>query len=87
MNWRKKARERGEIPLRIALASVRATTHIFRVLANRGLVAPQDIADSTAGVISILEELPEELHASLRENVVQNYDDIKQIAAANWKGE
>ena len=82
-----KKKEADEIPLILAEASFRATTHLFRLLANRGVVSPQDIEDSTRGVVTILEGLPKELHASLRENVIRNYDDIKQIAAANWKGE
>ena len=79
--------EADGIPLILAEAAFRATTHIFRVLANRGLVSPQDIRESTSGVIAILEGLPKDLHGSLRENVLRNYEDIEQVAAANWKSE
>jgi len=75
------------IPERIAMTSFRVTLHTFGVLANRGLVSPQEIDDTFAQVFRDYEELPEEVRARLTQTLKETLADIKSVAAANRKGE
>ena len=84
---RKKAIEEGDITLTIALASMRASMHILRLLANNGLVTPDDIDESSTEVIHDLERLPQHTHGAIQEFVVKTFAELKLVAAANWKGE
>ena len=82
-----KALEEADITLTVALASMRASMHVFRLLANNGLVSPKDIDESSTEVIHDLERLPQRTHGAIQEFVVKTFAELKAIAATNWKGE
>ena len=90
MSWSSKKRESEEwalLPQTLAMASLRAVLHNFGVLANRGLISPQELDNAFAGVIRDFSHLPMEAQARFTDDIVETLADFKAVAAANWKGE
>jgi hypothetical protein len=85
--WGNKRESEREMALTVAMASLRGVMHVFRVLANNGLVSPDDIDESSIGLIRDLEQLPESMQGAVQEFVVATFADLKMMAAANWKAE
>jgi hypothetical protein len=87
--WRNKphADDWALLPQTVAMASMRGLLHVFGILANRGLISPQEIDDSFDGVLRDLAQLPEEARVKFSDVILSTLADLKAVAAANWKGE
>jgi hypothetical protein len=71
----------------LGMAGIHASLHSIRILANNGLVSPREIDESLDGVTETLENLPQDLLALIQPTLDPLLAEIKQAAAANWKGE
>ncbi len=90
VSWFSKKPQSDEwalLPQTVAMASMRAVLHNFGVLANRGLISPQELEDALDGVLRDLSQLPEEARVRFSDVIAETLADLKVVAAANWKGE
>jgi hypothetical protein len=71
----------------ISMAALHASLHALRILAERGLVSPEDIDESLDGIIETLESLPAEVLPIVMKTLDPLLAQLKQIAARNWKPE
>lgn len=70
----------------LAIAGLQAALHAIRMLANSGLVSPEDVDRSLEGVTATLETLPPDLIAQMQVSLDPILSEIKQAAAANYRG-
>ena len=71
----------------LSMASIHASLHSLRIVANAGLVSPQEIDKSLDGVTETLENLPSAFLGMIQPTLDPLFADIKRAASEKWKGE
>ncbi|BBE34638.1 hypothetical protein [Sphingosinicella microcystinivorans] len=69
----------------LAMAAIHMSLHSLRILAQRGLVSPEDADESLDGVFETLENLEPERLVVVQRHLDPLFAEIKQIASAKWK--
>ncbi|WP_430429092.1 hypothetical protein [Parasphingorhabdus sp.] len=70
----------------LSIASLHASLHSIRMLANQGLVSPSDVDASLDGITESLEKASSDFVALIQPSLDPIFAEIKQSAARNWQG-
>jgi hypothetical protein len=70
-----------------SMAGLWSSLHILRIMANRGLVSPNEVETVNDSITEAMETLaPPDMAASLSEKISPVLAEVRQIASERWIG-
>jgi hypothetical protein len=72
---------------RLSGASLALNMNTFTILANRGLLRPEEVDGTLSTLVELIDKLPESLRAEISPGVMEKLEAVRREAASNWSGQ